>query len=250
MHLQIVWQFIDWMSLPLLAVLAGLLLWRGVHRKFPYFLYYIVACELIGLVRLWFYSPVTFTYYYIYWTTDVLIAVFAFLTTYELFVKRLFPKFYSIAFYRYLFPTAALFMTLVAVPAALQTRNAPRLLSTIHVLDILRVSMLLFFVALMVFMGRRWSRYELGIATGLTLQAAAVLITSAVWARSPLVRNALERLPVIMFDIACLVWTVAFLKPEQSTKIPAQLSGPDMLTEAKKWETTLKASLGGKKSRH
>lgn len=245
--LATLWQIIDWFSLPVLAALVVVLVWRRATREFPYFFYYIAACELIGLVRLCFYSPVTFTYFYIYWTTDVIIAVGAFLATYELFIKRLFPKFHTVAFYRYLFPTAALVVTLIAVPAALQTRKAHSLLVLIHVLDVFRVTVLIFFVGLMIFMGRRWTRHELGIATGLGLQASAVLITSAVWARNPLVRNVLERLPVIVYDLASMIWLVTFLKPEKPTTVPSGPISPEVLTEARKWQEAAKGSVSSKK---
>jgi len=110
------------------------------------------------------------------------------------------------------------------------------------------VTVLIFFVGLMIFMGRRWTRYELGIAMGLALQASAVLITSAIY--SPFVRSLLERLPVIVYDIACILWLVTFLKPETFESPPTAPISREIIEETKKWEHTLKKSLTRKKSSH
>lgn len=241
------WRIVYWFALPVLGLLTVLLLYRGVHRQFPYFFCYLAMAELVGVIRLWFYNPTAWTYYYIYWTTDVLIAVFAFLATYEVFIKRLFPRFHTISLYRYLFPVAGLAITLIAAPAALQARKASGLLVAVHVLDVMRVTVLLFFVGLMVFMGRRWTRYELGITMGLILQACAVLISSGNWARSPLTLNVLRRLPVLAYDITCIIWLVTFLRPEKPTVGPTGPVRREVLEQAREWERTLKDSLSGKK---
>lgn len=245
--MNLVLQVIAWLSLPVLAMLAALIIWRKAVREFPYFFFYVALDEVVGLVRLAFYNPTSRLYFYTYWTTDVLIAVFAFLSSYELFMNRLFPRFHKIRFYRYLFPVAALITTLIAVPAALQVQKGLHLLAAIHVLEVLRVTVLIFFVALMIFMGRRWNRYELGIALGLGIQASAVLATSAIWARSPFAKNILNWLPVVAFDIACLIWMITFLKPKEQVVSLGDPMKPEVLTEVRKWEENLKDSITGKK---
>lgn len=245
--MRLVWQVIDWCSLPMLAILAVFLIWQGVVRKFPYFFYYIIAGEVIGLVRLWFYNPASRVYFITYYTTDVIIAIFALLATCELFLKRLFPRFYEVRFYRHLFPIAALAIALIVAPSVIALHKVSLLLMTIHGLEILRVLALLFFVGLMVVMGRHWSRYEFGIALGLGMLAAAVLATSALWVRSPFGRNVLNHLPVVAYDLACLVWLITFLRPEKPTMVPAAPVRPELLEQAREWERTLKDSLGGKK---
>lgn len=245
--MRLFWQVINWCALPVLALLALLLIWRGAARKFPYFLYYILADEVIGLVRLWLYNPAGRLYFLTYYITDVMIAIFALLATCELFLKRLFPRFYEVRFYQHLFPIGAVVIALIVVPAVVALHKVSLLLMTIHGLEILRVLALLFFVGLMVAMGRRWSRYEFGIALGLGMQAAAVLATSALWVRSPFGHNVLDRLPVVAYDLACLVWLVTFLRPEKPPTVPSAPVQPEVLEQAREWERTLKDSLGGKK---
>lgn len=247
MFTQVLTQLVGWFSLPVLAVLAGILIWRRVPREFLYFFNYLVANEVVGLVRLGVYYARYRSYNSIYGLSDLLISIFAFLASYELFIKRLFPRFYAVRFYRYLFPAAAIFITLCAIPTTLHTPKNLILTTVIHVFDILRVTTLFFFVGLMVFMGRRWTQYELGIAMGLIVEASALLITSAVWAQKPFMRHLLDQLPPVAFDVSCLIWLITFLKPEKPTLAGSAPVSPEVLQEARKWEDALKESLRKKK---
>jgi hypothetical protein len=241
-------KIIGWAALPMLAVLAGLLIWRKTLRQFPYFFYYVVVGELIGIVRLIFYNfydPRGRLYFYIYWITDLLIAIAAFLTSYELFVGRLFPRFRAVRFYRYLFPGAAMVVACLAVPAALQRNHISIVLTAVHVFEVLRVTVLLFFVGLMIFMGRHWGRYEFGIALGLGILASALLITSARWTQNSAVLSSL--LPVTAYDFACLIWLITFAKAERSIEVANQEVRPELVQTARQWEETLKDSFASKK---
>lgn len=241
-------QFIGWFSLPILAVLVGLLVWRRVPREFPHFFNYIVLAELVGLARLWAYHVKPRAYPPVYWTSDVLLATFAMLATYELLVKRLFPRFYAIRFYQFLFPAAAIVIVLFLVPAVLQTRRISLLLLLIHGLVVLRVCVLLFFGGLMVFMGRQWTRYELGIAMGLVLEASGLLAISAIWTQKPFVRHFLDQLPVVSYDLACVIWLISFLKPESAKTKSAAAVSPELVHNAKLWQENLKDTVINRKS--
>ncbi|HKE32507.1 MAG TPA: hypothetical protein VKD65_12340 [Candidatus Angelobacter sp.] len=240
-------QIVNWLGLPVLALIAVLLIRRKTQREFPYFFFYVLLVEFGGIVRFLVFHFARKAYFHTYWITEVLVAVFTFFVSYELFVRRLFPRFFAVTFYRYLFPSVGFIIAITAVPAAIATRKVSLLLTLIHGLTILLVTVLLFFVGLMLFMGRQWTRYEFGIASGLGLQAAAELIASANWARALFVRHISDRLPLIALDIACLIWLVTFLKPEKATPAPTQPVSSEVLKDAKKWQETLKGSLTGKK---
>ena len=88
-------------------------------------------------------------YYRVYWISDTALAAFAFLATYELFFKRLFPGFYKTRFYRLLFQAGAIIVTIMVALSALSATTGLRYLT----LDLARLSFfmrefLLFFVAL------------------------------------------------------------------------------------------------------
>lgn len=240
-------QIVGWFSLPVLALLAGILIWRKIPRKFPHFFSYIVVDVLAGLGRLWIYYTKPQSYISIYWLSEILGALVALLATYELFAKRLFPRFYTVRFYRYLFPIAATLIALFAVPAAFQTQKHAVTLMIIHVFDVLRVTMLLFLVGIMAFMGRHWNRYEFGIAMGLVVEASALLMTSAIWTQRSFVRHLLDQLPAVSYDVSSVIWLITFLKPEKPELVPTVPVSPEVLQEARKWEETLKGSLGKKK---
>jgi len=232
---------IDWLGLPALAVLAIMLIYRRWYRYFPFFLVYVIAAEVIGLVRL---AAVSHPQVYrkIYWTSDTFLAACAFLATYELFFKRLFPVFYRVRFYRLLFPAAAIVVTMAAVLNALIGGHFSILATTIHIYEFLRAMILFFFVALMLVMGRHWDKQEFGIASGFALDVSISLMLFSTWTHTSS-RNAaiVEWWTVIAYDLACLIWLYCFWPaPKTSAASPPTALSPEALDEAKKWEGSLK----------
>jgi len=232
-------QFVmDWMGLPALALLAVILVYRRWYRDFLFFFFYVVGAEVIGLVRLA--TSDLHSYLKIYWISDTLIAAFAFLATYELFVKRLFPGFYRIRFYRFLFPVIAFLLTALATLNALFGGHFSILTKTIQVYEFLRATVLFFFAGLMLLMGRRWDRQEFGIAFGFALDVAGSLAFIGIWTHTSNRSPAMARWSVIAYDVACLLWLSCFWSARRTlTSTPSSLS-PNALHEAKKWEESLK----------
>lgn len=226
----------DWLGLPALALLAGILLYRRWHREFPLFFLYVVASELVGLVRLA--TSSSKDYLKIYWISDALIVVLAFLATYELFIKRLFPGFYRIRFYRYLFPVLAILFTVLAAASVLFAGHFSILNKTIKAYEFLRAAILFAFVGLMLIMGRRWDRQEFGIAFGFGLDISASLAFIGLWTHSTNRNATLERWPVLAYDLACILWLYCFWPaPKQQRTAPLS---PEAVEEARKWEGSLK----------
>lgn len=248
MHAGAYWQVIYWFSTPILAVLAILLFWRRLNRDFPLFTAYTLAAFLSDVARLVAYQASSLAYTYTYWTTQAVVTALALLVIYDLCLRRLFAAFYKVRFYRFLFPAVALIIGAVAVMTIFSTNRRMYVLAqVIHVFDVLQVAILLFLVGLMIFMGRRWSRTEFGIAMGFGVDAAAYLVTLASWTkRTPLTKIAAD-IPTFSYDLACLIWLVTFLKPEKTTPAPTQPVSSEVLKDAKKWQETLKGSLTGKK---
>jgi len=243
----IVRETINWASLPALVGLTCLLVWRRLVRQFPYFFYYVIAGGVIGFIRLGLYDRRSRVYLYAYWITDPLIAIAGVLATYELFIRRLFVRFYAVRFYRYLFPVGALIVVLIAVPATVQLNQLWIVVRAIHVLGVLRVAILLFFVGLMTFMGRQWDRYEFGIALGLGIQASALLVMFANMTLGLFVSASNIALAPLSYDVACLIWLITFSKPEKPQSVPTMPIRPEVLTEARKWQEAAKDSVTGKK---
>lgn len=227
----------DWIGLPALALLAGILFYRRWHREFPFFFIYVVAAGVIGLLRL---ATSSFSMYLkIYWISDALLAAFALLATYELFVKRLFPGFYRIRFYRFLFPAIAVLSTLVAAGTVLFGGHFSVLNKTIQVYEFLRAAVLFLFVALMLIMGRQWDKQEFGIAFGFGLDVSVTIAIIGIWTQTSNKSVELGRWSVLAYDIACILWLYCFWSAPKTQLPPSLPAGA--LHEAKKWEDTLKS---------
>lgn len=232
---------VDWLSLPSLAALAVILLYRRWYKEFPLFFAYVVVTQAVGLTRLLTFRASVDVYRDVYFVSDIILAVFAFLATYELFIKRLFPGSYRISFFRYLFPMVAIAIALVASFTAFHGAHKSVLLVTARVYEVCRAAILMFFVGLMVFLGRQWSRQEFGIALGFALDVSTSLALIAFWSRPQRTDPVLSRVPVIAYDIACVLWLYCFWAAPK-TPVNSSLApfSSEALHQARKWEDTLK----------
>jgi hypothetical protein len=116
------------------------------------------------------------------------------------------------------------------------------------VFDFLRSAVIGFFVMLVLLVGREFSGYEFNIALGFGIQAAVALISAALAARAQYKNSALARFEPVAFDLACVIWLFAFWKKPKPASAPqaGQLS-PELLDQAKSWESSLKDLVKPKK---
>jgi hypothetical protein len=235
------WDLLGWAALPIVAVLLFILAFRRLVSEFPLFFSYLIATEVVGIVRLvWFASPLQ-TYRYVYWISDIIYTCFALAATYELFVKRLFPGFYKIRFYRYIFLFAAFLTTLLSTVLALTSGHFRLLVTTIYVYSFVRATILMFFVGLMLIMGRRWSKLEFAIAFGLGLDVSTSLASLGIWSHTPSATVLIDRVSEVAYDIACIVWLYCFwTAPKAQPVVPSASLSAQALKDAKKWEDSLK----------
>lgn len=232
---------IDWFALPSLALLACILLYRKLYREFPLFLCYVVVTVIVGLTRYTSSTNLPSLYSKIYWISNLVVVLFAFLASYELFVGRLFPRFYKVRFFRILFPLAAILVTVVVVIAAIYGNHKRWILLSARIGEFLRAAVVFFFVALMTFLGRKWEMKEFGIALGFGLDVAVSLASIALWTQASERGPFVSRIPVIAYDIACIIWLYCFWNaPNSQPAVPVPPLSPGPLQEAKKWEDSLK----------
>jgi hypothetical protein len=233
--------FVNWLGLPALALLAFILVYRRWHRVFPFFTLYVIAAGLIGILRLASLHAPPRLYARIYWISDAISAALALIATYELFFKRLFPSFYRVRFYRALFPLAAVLITVGGVCDALLGGHFSIVAKTINLYIFVRAAGLLFFVALMLVMGRQWSRQEFGIAFGFGLDVSVSLILLGTWLRTSNRSGIIAELTPIAYDVVCLIWLYCFwASPKTQAPTPSPALSTQALQEAKKWEGSLK----------
>ena len=246
-------ELLGWCSLHVLVLLAVSLARQRLYRELPFFFSYVSVTALSTLVRLvayiskeFLFPPNSYLYVklygYVYWVSSLAMSMFAILAIYEIFIKRLFVGFYKIRFYRYLFPAAVLTILLLAVLTAVFSPDQTFKLAD-RVLVFIRLISLGFFTLLMIVMGRAWTRYELAIVFSFGIIAATNFFTSVMWGQNPKTDkySLVSYLPIIAWNIACVIWLIAFGKPEkpQQGEPPKPIS-PEVLQEAKKWEGTLK----------
>jgi len=232
---------IDWFALPSLALLACIFLYRKLYREFPLFFCYVVVTMIVGLTRYTASKNLPSLYSYVYWISNLVVVLFAFLASYELFVGRLFPRFYKVRFFRILFPLAAILVTVVVVIAAIYGNHKRWLLLSARIGEFLRAAAIFFFVALMTMMGRKWDVKEFGIASGFGLDVAISLASIALWTQASERGPFVSRIPVIAYDISCIIWLYCFWNaPQSQPAVPAAPLSPGALHEAKKWEESLK----------
>ena len=237
----LVWEFVNWLSLPTLAAIAAVMVWRGFRREFPLFFWFVVVSDVLTIVRFLAQFTSPRSYFYVYWVSDLIITVFNFLGVYELFMRRLFPRFFKIRFYRYLFPAAAAITIFFGWLTAIQSPNKhAAFLIEARVLDFVLVAMLVFFVGLMMLMGRQWSRCDFGVALGFGIDCAAFLFASAMWVRTHYRPTSIDHLPVIAYDLSCLIWLYCFWSAPKTTTMASTPLSTESLHEAKKWEESLK----------
>lgn len=231
-----------WFSIAVLTVLSAVFLWRGIWRDLPLFFLYIVSAPVIAMLRYAIYPLSRNAYFYVYWISELAGAVFCSLALYEVFLRRLFPRFHKVRLYRALFPAMAGLLLLLTIIAAVQSadRGAAFQLAS-QVFDFLRTAFLVFFMFLMLLMGRQWKRYDLGITLGFGLQAAAALANAAVRGKLGHRSALFDSIETFTFEVACVIWLITFLKPERSDRLqPAETLDPLVLPQARKWESVLK----------
>lgn len=150
-----------------------------------------------------------------------------------------------------LFPAMAGLVLLLTIVVVLESSNQSKGFQVASsAFDFVRTAFLVFFMFLMLLMGRRWGRYDLGITLGFGIQAAAALANAAVRSRLGHRSTFFDNAEIVTFEIACVIWLITFLKPETSDRLrPAEPLDASVLPEARKWESVLKDWLTpGKKS--
>lgn len=231
-----------WFPVGVLGLLSVIFIRRRIYSELPFFFLYTSSSFLFGVMRYSAFKFNSVVFFYVFWISELTGAVIFSLAVYEIFFRRIFPRFLNVRFYRKLLPAVALLILLVAVAASLQSSDrAAAFLLASRIFDFIRTAFLLFFLALMLVMGRQGTRYDAGITLGFGLQAAAALANAAVRGRLGHRSRLFDTAETITFEVACIIWLVTFLKPEKPDHLqPAAPLDPGMLHQARKWETALK----------
>jgi hypothetical protein len=236
-----VWEIVGWAALLIVAALVVIFLYRRLAPEFPLFFSYLLATELVGITRFAASGVSPQAYHNVYWITDIVYTLFALTATYELFIKRLFPNFYKVAFYRYIFLVAVVLITIFTIVIGLLSGHARVLVLTVYVYNFIRAALLVFFVALMLVMGRQWNKQEFGIAIGFGLDVSMSLAALGFWFHTLGMELLIGRISGVVYDVVCLIWVYCFWSARRTPVLAASAGlSQETLGEAKKWESTLK----------
>src|SRR5579884_1691204 len=234
-------QLLGWLALPLLAALAAVFLWRKAYREFPLFFAYIVTAILSSIVRWIAFGASYISYYFVYWISDLLLFVLGLVVIYDLFAKRLFRGYHRVRFYRYSVPFAILVVIGLTIAALEMPNRTTVFLIASRVLSLVVVVLVTFFGGMMLFLDRKWTNHEIGIASGFALNHSVQLMVALTRVRLHYRTTVIDQVPAWAYDAACILWIIyCWNVPEQRGKEAVPLER-EWLDEAKRLEQQLKS---------
>jgi hypothetical protein len=191
---------------------AIVVFYRRLYREFPFFFSYLMTVVVVEVIRLTLQHRSQILYFYVYWATETIVVLLAFLVLYEVFLLRLFPGINITPILRYLFPISAAMVAgltllmFVSAPSGGPSHLAVLVGEFTLALSFCQVAVLAFFCALMLFMSREWRRHELGIAAGFGIYGSVKLFTTVQRAQQHYGSAAIHQLPTVAYAVATLIW--------------------------------------------
>jgi hypothetical protein len=233
------------------AVLCLLLVVRRTYREFPIFFSY-TALSVIVTVALWGARKNTFFFSGIYWASEAVSVILAFLALNEA-LRSVFRNFLGMKWFRWLFPGIGIVMAGVAVLRILLLPRPAFSLFTTTVIGLetavgfLQFGIFSLFLILMRLFHLRWGQHAAGIVFGYGVSAAgslvAFLLRSGFGTKyDPVIRIA----PTIAYIIGVAIWLATFLKAEPErpeAAWAAKLTPEQMIAELKRHTKTVKGIL-------
>src|SRR5262249_36044922 len=234
-----------------LLLLVALFLWRRIYVDLPFFFSFILYDLLAGPARYAASYRHPKLYFFVFWFTEFAGFFVVVLALYEVSLKRLFPGFFRFRFYRVLFPLMAVVIPILSIQIASQASDKHgALIKAMRGYDAARSVVLVFVVALMVFMGRTWRRYDFGILFGFAVQGAAAVLHGIARAQAHYQATVWNKVETLAFSVTCFIWLVTFWKPEKRLDLqPLEPAAAETLQQARTWQAALKEWLApGKRS--
>lgn len=235
----------------LMLLLLAVFIVRRLHRTFPFF-FMCTGFAVLSTVSLLATTGHPLLYLWIYWGTEALYVLFAYLALQEAF-RAVFAGFYHIPWFRFLFPTIGLIMVCTAVVRSLlkPPAQASRAFTVIIFMELavrfLQLGILFLFFALVQFFHMRWKQRPFGIALGFGISAAGFLVVFLLRSEFGTKLDYVVRIaPPIAYTLAVVVWLLTFISPEPSYPLqgpPPALTPEEMLAEVRQYSSTVKKIL-------
>ncbi len=204
-----------WIAHPLLeSGVVALMVWRGLHRKFPFFFGYIVT-QLVsfGIVfPAYLHNHSGEVTFYSYWGCQAISVAFGFGVIHEVFVD-VFRSFHTLRdLGTVLFKWAGLVMLLVAGVVSVSTNSTemPAWMQAIVTAQrctrIIQVGMVLFLLFFAHYMGVSRRQQSFGIALGFGSFAIVELVLIASWVGNHLGNPYMSMVNMAAYNSSLLVW--------------------------------------------
>ena len=204
-----------WIAHPVLQLgIAAFMIWRGIHRKFPFFFGYILT-QLVSFGVVFpaymhnYHSALTF---YLYWGCQAISAAFGFGVIHEVFID-VFRSFHTLRdLGTVLFKWAGLVMLLVAGVVSVSTNSSDivpwmqAIMTTQRCVRIIQVGMVLFLLFFASYMGVSRRQRSFGIALGFGSFAIVELILVASWVGNHLGNPWMSMVNMTAYNTSLLVW--------------------------------------------
>jgi len=233
------------------AVLCLSLLLRRTYREFPIFFSY-TALSVIVTVALWSTRKNPSFYSKIFWTSEAVSVVLAFLALNEA-LRSVFRNFLGMRWFRWLFPGIGIVMVGVAVLRIIvEPRPAFSLFTTTVIgleiaVGFLQFGIFSLFIILVRLFHLRWGQHAAGIVFGYGVSAAGSLVAYMLRSEfgtkfDPVIRIA----PPIAYIIGVAIWLATFLKAEPErpeVEWATKLTPEQMTLELRRHTKTVKGIL-------
>ncbi len=235
----------------LMLFLLAVFIVRRLYRTFPFF-FICTAFAVLSTVSLLLTTGHPLIYLWIYWGTEALYVLFAYLALQESF-KSVFKNFYRMAWFRLLFPALGAIMLCAATVRSVFVHPAEvkRAFATIIFLEIairfLELGLLFLFFTLVRFFHMRWRQHAFGIALGFGISGAGSLVIFLLRSEFGTKLDYVVRIaPPIAYTLAVVVWLLTFISPEPIHPLqgpPPALTPEEMLAEVRQYSSTVKKIL-------
>jgi hypothetical protein len=207
--------FALWIAHPVLqSGIAGVMVWRGLHRKFPFFFGYIIT-QLVsfGVVfPAYLYNSHGALTFYLYWGCQAVSVAFGFGVIHEVFID-VFRAFHTLRdLGTVLFKWAGLVMLLVAGVVSVSTGSTEiepwmqAIITTQRCVRIIQVGMVLFLLFFASYMGVSRRMRSFGIGLGFGSFAIVELVLVASWVGNHLANPWMSLVNMTAYNCSLLVW--------------------------------------------
>lgn len=233
-------QLVLWIAQPFLELpLAGVMIWRQLHRKFPIFFAYVVF-HLVSFAILF---PVHQyggydLYFCSYWISAMVTLALGFAVIHEVFLDVFRPYHTLKDLGTVLFKWAALVMIFVAivVAAASPAGESPLVQAVATVqrcVKVIQCGLVLFLLFFSKYLGVSWRQHSFGIVLGFGTYASVQLVGNALYSGEQVSSPTLGMLFTSAYLCAVLAWLGYALQ-----KAPARDATLGLLA-SQRWEQSL-----------